>query len=41
MKGLVGVGRIAGVVLLFLVGTARAEVASIYGGRDGPRAEND
>jgi rare lipoprotein A len=35
MKGLVCLGRIAAVVLLFLVGTAHAEVASIYGGRDG------
>jgi rare lipoprotein A len=35
MKGLVCLGRIAAVVLLSLVGTARAEVASIYGGRDG------
>jgi len=35
MKGPVCLGRIAAVVLLFLVGTAHAEVASIYGGRDG------
>jgi rare lipoprotein A len=35
MKGLVCSGRIAAVLLLFLVGTAHAEVASIYGGRDG------
>jgi rare lipoprotein A len=35
MKGLVCLSRIAAVVLLFLVGTAHAEVASIYGGRDG------
>jgi rare lipoprotein A len=35
MKGLVCLGRFAGVVLLALVGTAHAEVASIYGGRDG------
>jgi rare lipoprotein A len=35
MNGLGCLGRFAGVVLLFLVGTARAEVASIYGGGDG------
>src|SRR6516165_4812955 len=35
MKGPVCLGRIAAVVLLFLIGTAHAEVASIYGGRDG------
>jgi rare lipoprotein A len=33
MKG--QLGRIAAVVLLSLIGTAHAEVASIYGGRDG------
>ena len=35
MKGLVRLGRVAAVALLFLAGTAHAEVASIYGGRDG------
>ena len=35
MEALVCLSRIAAVVLLFSVGTARAEVASIYGGRDG------
>jgi rare lipoprotein A len=35
LKGLVWFSRIAVVVLLFLVCTAHAEVASIYGGRDG------
>src|SRR6516162_3066636 len=40
MKGPVCLSRIAAVVLLFLVGTAHAEVASIYGGRGTrPRAE--
>ncbi len=35
LKGLVCFSRIAVVVLLFFVCTAHAEVASIYGGRDG------
>jgi rare lipoprotein A len=35
MKRLIRLGRIAAAVLLFLAGTAHAEVASIYGGRDG------
>ena len=35
MKGLICLCRITAVVLLFLIGTAHAEVASIYGGRDG------
>jgi rare lipoprotein A len=35
MKGLVCLSRITAGVLLFLVGNAQAEVASIYGGGDG------
>jgi len=35
MKRLIRLGRAAAAVLLFLAGTAHAEVASIYGGRDG------
>ena len=35
MKGPVCLSRIAAIVLVFLVGTAQAEVASIYGGHDG------
>jgi rare lipoprotein A len=35
MNGLVCLGRIAAVMLLFLVGTAHGEVGSIYGGPDG------
>jgi len=35
MKGLFSLSRIAAAVLLFLVGNAQAEVASIYGGSDG------
>jgi rare lipoprotein A len=35
MKGLVCWNRMAAFVLLFSVATAHAEVASIYGGRDG------
>ena len=43
MKRLIRLGRAAAAVLLFLAGTAHAEVASIYGGRDGPgpRVGND
>jgi rare lipoprotein A len=35
MKGLICLSRIAAGALLLFVGTAYAEVASIYGGRDG------
>jgi rare lipoprotein A len=35
MKRLVCLSRVAAVTLLFLISAAHAEVASIYGGRDG------